>query len=160
MGRSFLVFGAFAVAVLFIAASLDDDVWRKKLAATNDPAQVVALLLHEARAASTVDRVDSRVVIKYSLAPWALTVASVKRTFNHHVMAIVPEMFRRFSDVQMIELRATGPFRDLRGNSSEQEALRMTFSRANAASVRWDKVNPENLPKIADQYWQHPGLKD
>jgi hypothetical protein len=55
---------------------------------------------------------------------------------------------------------ATASFRDdIRGHSRGRGAvLRATFTRANAESIVWDRIAWDDLPLLADEFWQHPNL--
>jgi hypothetical protein len=51
--------------------------------------------------------------------------------------------------------------RDIRGQDTGRgDVLRATFSRANAESIVWHRINLSDLPRLADKFWQHPNLGD
>ena len=45
---------------------------------------------------------------------------------------------------------------DQKGNESEGSVMWIVIKKENAATINWDNVLADNLPKIADGYWQHP----
>jgi hypothetical protein len=106
---------------------------------------------------TTVNQGNVRVV--YNLDPWALTAWSSRVTFYQHVQSIVPAVFARFPQITSIDIFGTGKFKDVRGNESRGNAAHMLFTRANASTIRWNNINPDNLPRLADSAWLAPGLE-
>ena len=45
---------------------------------------------------------------------------------------------------------------DQKGNESEGSVLWVIIKNENAKTINWDNVLTDNLPKIADGYWEHP----
>jgi len=45
---------------------------------------------------------------------------------------------------------------DQKGNESTGVVMRVRVTRGNATTINWDNVLMDNLPKIADEYWEHP----
>jgi hypothetical protein len=72
------------------------------------------------------------------------------------VRRFVPAVMAKF-DLDAVELAMELTFVDQRGNSSKQSAVRSSFTKANAAKINWKNVLTKNVPKIADDYWIHPG---
>jgi hypothetical protein len=71
---------------------------------------------------------------------------------------VVPEVFGKSSDIDNIELKGMGDFVDLKGNHSSDLAFRARFSRSNSSSIQWNNISYSNIPRIADDYWAHPGF--
>ncbi|HBK85522.1 MAG TPA: hypothetical protein DDZ53_05775, partial [Firmicutes bacterium] len=44
---------------------------------------------------------------------------------------------------------------DVRGNEKVGKVMTITFTRENADTVNWENIDPENIPLVADAYWQH-----
>ena len=99
-------------------------------------------------------------VVSYDLDPWSLTVSSAKSSFNLHVTKLIPALFARYPDAQVIQVIGRAEFNDLRGNSSRDDAIRITFSRKNSASINWGNVYYGDIPRIADDYWSHPSTNN
>lgn len=45
---------------------------------------------------------------------------------------------------------------DQKGNESSGVVVRLMVTRKNAESINWDNVITDNIPKIVDEYWEHP----
>jgi len=67
----------------------------------------------------------------------------------------VPAVFRRFPQVATIEVTGIGKFTSIRGHESEQPFMRVTFTRGNAATINWENILTDNVPKLADKFWAH-----
>ncbi|WP_085521469.1 hypothetical protein [Tuberibacillus sp. Marseille-P3662] len=48
---------------------------------------------------------------------------------------------------------------DQKGNESDNQVIRMMFTRKNSKSINWDNVLNEDIPKVADSYWEHPAMQ-
>ncbi|MGY4155538.1 hypothetical protein ACVINW_001380 [Bradyrhizobium sp. USDA 4461] len=79
--------------------------------------------------------------------------------FNLQTARLVPAVFAKFPQVDSIVFRESGPFRDIRGNESTEEMLRISFMRADANHIHWDRINYDDVPKLGEHYWMHPGLR-
>lgn len=79
--------------------------------------------------------------------------------FNVKVARMVPVIFARFPRVDSIIFRERGPFHDIRGNESTEEMLRIAFMREESDRIHWDKISYDNIPKLGENYWMHPGLR-
>lgn len=104
----------------------------------------------------SAELVDGVLSLKYHEA--ALTTGTFISGFNLGVARLVPEIFAESKDVEVVEITDRGDFVDLRGHKSIGDAIRITFTRANAAEVDWSNVSFDNVPKIANAYWRHPGF--
>jgi hypothetical protein len=128
------------------------------LRSSTDPAEIARLVLNQPAANSSAAIDGDRFVMTYSLAPWSLTSGTVIIAFEEHVAELVPLIFQRFPKVNRIDINATGKFSDIRGSSFEQDAIRLMFTRRNAATIQWDEIDHGKIPKLADQYWIHPSM--
>jgi hypothetical protein len=99
---------------------------------------------------------DGHLTLKYHEP--ALTIGTFVTGFNLEVARLVPEIFAGAKDVDLVTIVDRGDFVDLRGHSSIGDAIRIEFARQNASQVNWSNVLYDNIPKIADDYWRHPGL--
>ena len=104
--------------------------------------------------------IKDSLLVTYDLDPWMMTGSWGKSSFTVELEKIIPGAFYKFRDINSITITATAAFSDdIRGQSRGRgDVLRATFSRANAESIVWDHVRLDNLPQIADKFWQHPRL--
>jgi hypothetical protein len=79
--------------------------------------------LIDAEATPKATRIRDTLKISLNLEPWSLTVGTTKSTFNIDVQKVVPAVFARFHDIQMVEINGYGPFRDVRGNATANRYL-------------------------------------
>jgi hypothetical protein len=100
---------------------------------------------------SQVEENGDKVYVSFPLP--GLTIGTDKNFMNVTVASTVPKVFAKFPQVNTIVIAGTGKF-----NESTGPALRMTFTRANASTIKWDKISYSDLPEIANNYWQHPGI--
>lgn len=70
--------------------------------------------------------------------------------FNLDVYKLVPALFQRFPQVNAVEITGIGKFTSIRGQESEQPFMRVTFTRSNSATIKWDKITFDNVPKLAE----------
>jgi hypothetical protein len=94
----------------------------------------------------------------YSLEPWSLSASHAHGAFDGHLRALVPAIFQHFPQFLKIDVVGTAVFTDLRGNSGRMYAVHAVFTRANAQSIHWDKIEISNVAMLADSYWSRPGF--
>jgi hypothetical protein len=121
-------------------------------------AQLVSSIICNSKAEPTTTESNGQVRVIYSLKPWALTASVEKWTFYNHVRKIIPAVFAKFKEPNKIDIVGTAEFKDIRGNVGEIYAMRVVFTRSNAATIQWDNIDVDNIPRIADSAWIHPGL--
>ena len=68
----------------------------------------------------------------------------------------VPKVFATFPELRTMDIAFNSELTDIKGHQSNEEVVRFKFSRNNADSVSWDHVDPDNVRKFADQYWESP----
>ncbi|WP_375789398.1 hypothetical protein ACE10Z_19790 [Bradyrhizobium sp. Pha-3] len=88
-----------------------------------------------------------------------LTAGTAVSGFNVYTARLIPAVFAKFPQVESIVFRESGPFRDIRGNESTEEMLRISFMRTDANQIHWDRINYDDIPKLGEHYWMHPGLR-
>ena len=44
-------------------------------------------------------------------------------------------------------------------NESTDEMLRIAFTREESDQIHWDKINYDDIPKLGEHYFMHPGLR-
>lgn len=125
---------------------------------TTDPVEYARLAVVEKTAHLTGEVNGGSLKIEYSLTPWALSQGIQRHAFERHVQWIVPHVFAKFPAINEITMSATARVVDLRGHGREAGAMMVKFTRANAATVDWDNVDPDNLLRIADTQWHDPAF--
>ena len=146
--------------IAFASAWHSDDERNQKIEATTSPQEFISLEIYEPKANVEVRRIQDSLLVTYDLDPWMMTGSWGKSSFTVELEKIIPGAFYKFRDINSITITATAAFSDdIRGQSRGRgDVLRATFSRANAESIVWDHVRLDNLPQIADKFWQHPRL--
>jgi hypothetical protein len=143
-----------ALATYLVFDGNSDQQARIDRAAT--PEQLAIALLQGGKSQATSDhRVLSieRTVDAILTASWAVS------GFNLSIARVVPAVFAKFPQVQSIVFHESGPFRDIKGNESTDEMLRIAFMRSESDQIHWDKINYDDIPKLGEHYWMHPGLR-
>lgn len=64
--------------------------------------------------------------------------------------------FNERSDINTLKLVWYLDLVDAKGNTSVGQVMHITLSRENADTINWDNILTDNLPKVADGYWEHP----
>lgn len=151
-----LLIAAGLVGLVMNEAAQKDNERANKIAATKDPGELARLILDNSDANLTATHDGRTLNVEYDIDPWALTNNTIKSMFEYQVKQIVPAIFSRFLDIDDIQITANAQFQTLRGDEYHSPALRIEFTRSNATTVHWDNVLSENLPLVADGFWQHP----
>lgn len=123
------------------------------------PEKLIEKLIGNSDIHAAFAKTGNQIAISYDLDPWSLTASTAISTFNLHIAQIIPELFGTYPDVQTIQVIGRSEFNDKRGNSSRDNAVRITFTRRNSSGINWKNVHYENIPEIADSYWIHPSAK-
>ncbi|PFP97717.1 hypothetical protein COK06_13060 [Bacillus cereus] len=50
------------------------------------------------------------------------------------------------------------PLVDAYGNEKKDNVMKLQFNRETLDKINYDNLLHDNLPKIANQYWEHPAL--
>jgi hypothetical protein len=64
--------------------------------------------------------------------------------------------FSKFPKIKSVQLVGSLALRDKRGNDTVDRAVMVKFSKVNAATVKWEDVDPANVVEIADKHWILP----
>jgi hypothetical protein len=158
--RFLFLFAAGGLALAFALAFIGRNDRAAKIAAAPDPAALVNLIVDEPGAHAAVTVAPPRLAVSLDLARWDSNNDGMKSTFDMIAAQLVPAVFSRFPAIDSIEIVGNAPFRDIRGNDSSRTALRIAFSRGNAATVQWNNVVFIDVPKFADSYWSDPALRE
>lgn len=119
------------------------------------PEQLAAALVYGGKSQVTFDK---GVLLVDHMVDAVLSAGTAVSGFNVNVVRVVPVIFARFPQVNSIIFRESGPFHDIRGNESTEEMLRIAFMREDCDRIHWEKIDYDNIPKLGENYWMHPGL--
>lgn len=129
------------------------------MAETQDPEEFVRLLLREAVDCS-VAVISEQLLIKYNLDKISANAGSLAGSrfleFAKTVRALVPVLFAKFKQFDALEIEAFRGMTDIRGHTSLQPYYRVGLTRTNSESINWPHIHLENVPAIADSFWEHP----
>ena len=84
-----------------------------------------------------------------------LTENMILRGAQMDVLAIAQALHAVHPDWQLV-IAGTFPLVDVYGNTSAGQVLLVTLSPATLDRINWSNLITDNLPLIADTYWQHP----
>jgi hypothetical protein len=62
-------------------------------------------------------------------------------------------------DIKNISFNIVMPLQDAYGNSSNETVMKLTFSESTRSKINWDNFLWSNIPKIAEDYWEHPVVR-
>jgi hypothetical protein len=144
------------VGLVTLLAFNTDNHQQTRIDQATTPEQLAAALLDGGKSQITFDHgvlSINRTVDAVLSASWAVS------GFNLIVARVVPAVFAKFPQVQSIVFHESGPFDDIKGNQSTEEMLRIAFTREESDQIHWDKINFDNVPKLGEHYWMHPGLR-
>jgi hypothetical protein len=110
----------------------------------------------DARPEATLD--GDTLHVTFHLDPWQLTTWWTRVTFLKVTRDIVPAAFANFPNIDKIEITGMAASQDKRGHTGHMLFARIVFTRVNANGIEWDNVHNDDLPQIADSYWQAPAV--
>lgn len=70
----------------------------------------------------------------------------------------IPAIFEKLPNVQYLNIIATTEFKDVKGNASIQDGVRLGVSRKTSLGISWKGINIDNFDLIIDSFYVHPGL--
>jgi hypothetical protein len=117
----------------------------------------IKTIIHEGKANPTATFRDGKLTLTYSIEPWLLTASIAKTQFYVMARESFPKAFSSPA-VQHACVEGIATFHDIRGNQSQGTAIVLCMSRNNALGVRWDNVDSDDLPSIADNSFIHPSF--
>lgn len=100
---------------------------------------------------------DEQVIVTYP-ANDNLTVNMMRSATQRQILAIARAVRDNTGNSRDLRVHATNQLIDAYGNASEDPIIRVNLSRATLEKINFDGIQPDNLPLIADIYWQHPAL--
>ncbi len=161
MKRTIAALVLVAAFVFFAQAYRQDTRRNHELETATDPARIAYLVLDytDAGAQSTAFLDGGSVVVQYNLDPWFVSADSARTAFLLQAQELIPLLFNHIASASAVVVAASVGFSDIRGHQLRGKALEMRFSRLNADRINWRYVRKEDLPRIADAYWEHPGFR-
>src|ERR1700722_1587561 len=108
------------------------------------------------QAFATVSYPDRNLIVEFRLEPYSADKATAVRAFGEITKKIAPGVFSQFPKIRSVELIGNLALHDKRGNETVDRAVMAKFSKANAATIKWDDVDPANVVEIADKHWILP----
>jgi hypothetical protein len=148
------------IALLLLAAAPALADRASELRAAESAEAMVAMVIDSPKADIKTYHHDGGFAVTYSLNPWLLTVGTARAALLLHTQELVPALFDRLSDIDTVIIEAHARMIDVKGNEREERVAWVAFSRENSASIRWDNINPHDIPAIADGAWLSRALKE
>jgi hypothetical protein len=150
-----LLIALFVALVTFLVFDIDND-QQARIDQAGTPEQLATALLYGSKSQVTSDH---GVLLIDRTVDAILTASTAVSGFNLNIARVVPTVFAKFPRVQSIVFHESGPFSDIKGNVSTDEMLRIAFTREESDQIHWDKINYDDIPKLGEHYWMHPGLR-
>jgi hypothetical protein len=132
-----LVIALFVALVTLLAFNTDNN-QQIRIDQATTPEQLATALLYGGKSQVTFDH---GVLLINRTVDAILTASTAVSGFNLIIARVVPAVFAKFPQVQSIVFRESGPFRDIKGNDSTDEMLRIAFTREESDHIHWDKIN-------------------
>jgi hypothetical protein len=107
---------------------------------------------------ATVSYPDKSLIVVFRLEPYSAGKATAVRAFGEITKKIAQGAFSKFPKIKSVQLIGNLALRDKRGNDTVDRAVMVKFSKASAATIKWENVDPANVVEIADKHWILPEL--
>lgn len=88
-----------------------------------------------------------------------LSAGMIRRGILRDSADVFATVFTDADHVEEILLEWLFPLVDDRGNSELGRVALITMTRKNADTINWPNFLTDNVPTVADTYWEHPVLK-
>lgn len=89
-----------------------------------------------------------------------LSAGMIRRDTQRRALAIAQAVRDNTANSHDVRITASGPLIDTYGNTSEEHIMRISLDRPTLAKINFAGFQIDNLPLIADEYWQHPAISD
>jgi hypothetical protein len=113
---------------------------------------------HGSQTFATVSYPDKTLIVEFRLEPYSPGKATAVRAFGEITKKIAQDAFSKFPKIKSVQLIGNLSLRDKRGHDTVDRAVMAKFSRVNAATIKWESVDPANVVEIADKHWILPEL--
>jgi hypothetical protein len=107
---------------------------------------------------ATVSYPDKSLIVEFRLEPYSAGNATAVRAFGEITKKIAQGAFSKFPKIKSVQLIGNLALRDKHGNDTVDRAVMVKFSKVNAATIKWETVDPANVVDIADKHWILPEL--
>ena len=145
------------IAVFGIAiygANQKDGARNEAIEAPANPAELVRLVVNDPDTQTT--ETDGTLNVNYFKE--VLTEWTFVEGFYSDLVYLIPKLFDKFPSINTVSVNIETKFKDIRGNITKGRAMSARFSRDNSASIHWDTISHDDVPKLADDFWTHPKL--
>jgi hypothetical protein len=113
---------------------------------------------HGSQTFATVSYPDRCLIVQFRLEPYSDGNANAVRAFGEITKKIAPGAFSKFAKLKSVQLIGNLSLRDKHGNDTVDRAVMAKFSKAKAAAIKWEDVDPAKVVEIADKSWILPEL--
>ena len=107
---------------------------------------------------ATVSYPDRSLIVEFRLEPYSAGKATAVRAFGEITKQIAQGAFSKFPKIKSVQLIGNLALHDKHGNDMVDRAVMAKFSKATAATIMWESVDPANVVEIADKHWVLPEL--
>ena len=101
---------------------------------------------------------DECLVVEIRLDPFVAKQRDLRSEFGSIARAVIPAALDKFPKLKSVQLTGLTNSRDKRGHDHDVQTVMVKFSRANAASIKWDTVKPADVIDLADKKTVSPTL--
>jgi hypothetical protein len=101
---------------------------------------------------------DECLVVELRLDPFVAKNSDLRKEFGAIARAVVPAALDKYPKLRSVQLTGLVTVRDKRGDEREVQAVMVKFYRANAASIKWETVNPADIIDLSDKKTVSPML--
>jgi hypothetical protein len=107
---------------------------------------------------ATVSYPDRCLIVEFRLEPYSAGKATAVRAFGEITKKIAQGAFSKFPKIKSVQLIGNLSLRDKRGHETVDRAVMVKFLKVNAATIKWEDVDPTKVVEIADKHWVLPEL--
>jgi hypothetical protein len=113
---------------------------------------------HGSQTFATVSYPDRNLIVEFRLEPYSAGKATAVRAFGELAKKIAPSAFSKFPKLKSVQLIGNLALHDKHGIETVDRAVMAKFSKAKAATIKWEDVDPAKVVEIADKHWILPEL--
>jgi len=88
-----------------------------------------------------------------------LTTNMIKKGMWMGTADVLQEM-KDMDEIETVDFNIVFPMQDKYGETSDDIVMKFSFSKETRERINWENFVTDNLPEIADSYWQHPAFND
>jgi len=107
---------------------------------------------------ATVSYPDRNLIVEFRLEPYSTGKATALRAFGEITRKIATGAFSKFPKLRSVQLIGNLALHDKHGHDIVDRAVMAKFSRATAATINWENIDPAKAVEIADKHWILPEL--